>query len=894
MSVPTGSTGELVSTGSLETAGQLAVRALELVDADPRVAESTATEAVTRSRAERDAGARSTGLRALGLARKRLGDLDGALALLRRAVATAERAALPATAAEARMSLAYALLDRGSTAAALRQADRAATTLRGTAAARLLAQRALILQRAGRLDEAAAAFAQALPVLARAGDALWEARLRNNRGVLHAYAGRLRAAETDLQRAAALYEGLGQPLAAAEATWNLGFAAARAGDLPAALARYDTTEAAYRLTGLPAPELLYDRAELLLSAALPGEAVVAAGTAATIMTQLGTATNLAEVQLLQAKAALAQGDHGLARTLSDGAAATFRRQHRTGWDLVARYVGLRAAAESGTAGDGEVRAGQRLATALAAAGWTDLALDVRLITARAALGLDRRGVAEKQLRVASAARHRGPVDVRVRAWHAEALLRSGSGSRRGVNAALDAGLRALDRHRAGLGATELRVHAAAHGQDLIALGLRLAVQAADAERTLAWTERWRAWSLRLPPVRPPRDGDLAGLLTDLRRVSADLEAGLLEQRPGVAGLRREQAQLEDAIRARARHTPGDRHSGPRPPVGLPALADALGRRALVTYATVEDQLYAVVLVEGRATLHHLGAVADPVADLAVVQFGLRRLAGGGATAASRAAALRSVTAAADRLDRVVLAPLRTGVADRPLVVVPSSALPGLPWSLLPTAAGRPITVAPSATTWAVAAGRPAPDPRGRGVLVCGPGLTAAPAEIAALAGVHPDAVALTGPAATVDAVSAALDGAQWAHLATHGRLRTDNPLFSALELADGRLTVYDLELLRRAPRLVVLSACQSGVGAARAGGETLGLANALLALGTRTLVATTLPVSDQATATLMLALHAGLARGRPVAEALAAAQVATGGDPEGRAAAAAFGCLGAG
>lgn len=876
-----------------KSAAALAARALDLVGADPQEAQRTASEAIARSRTDKDPAARSTGLRALGLARKRLGDLDEALAVLRRAVHTAERAGLPAVAAEARMSLAFALLDKGSMAAALRQADRAATTLRGTAAARLLAQRALILQRAGRLDEANEAFRKALPVLNRAGDLLWEARLRNNRGLLHAYAGRLRAAEVDLRRAATLYEQLEQPLAAAEATWNLGFAAARGGDLPAALARYDATEAAYRKTGLPAPELLHDRAELLLSAALPGEAVQAAGTAAAIMTELGTATNLAEVQLLQAKAALALGDHELAGRQAGQAAATFRRQGRTGWDLVARYVVLRAQAESGAAGLAEVGAGQRLAEALAASGWTDLALDVRLITARAAVTAGRPRVARAQLQAASAARSRGPVDVRVRAWHAEALLRATNGSRQGVWAALDAGLRALDQHRAGLGATELRVHAAAHGQELTEYGLSLAVGDADPGRVLQWTERYRAWTSRLPPVRPPQDGELAELLTQLRRVSGELEARLLDQRPGVAGLRREQTRLEEAIRARAHQVPGDRHSGPPPPLGLEALAQRLGTRALLAFATVGDDVYVVALVDGRATLHHLGGVAQAAADLDVVHFVLRRLAGGTATVASRTAALAAARAGAARLDARLLGPVSARIAGRALVVVPTRTLHGLPWSLLASTAGCPITVAPSATTWAGAAARPAPDPAGPAVLVCGPGLTAAQGEISALAATHPGAVCLTGNHATVQAVSTAMDGAHWAHLATHGRLRTDNPLFSSLEVADGRLTVYDLELLRRAPRLVVLSACQSGVGAARAGEETLGLATALLALGTRSLVATMLPVSDEATAELMLAMHARLAS-RSVAEALAEAQTATSGTPEGLAAAGAFSCLGAG
>src|SRR5207245_3953769 len=139
------------------------------------------------------------------------------------------------------------------------------------------------------------------------------------------------------------------------------------------------------------------------------------------------------------------------------------------------------------------------------------------------------------------------------------------------------------------------------------------------------------------------------------------------------------------------------------------------------------------------------------------------------------------------------------------------------WGLLPSLTDRPVTVAPSAATWLHAAGPATP---GTGdVFAAGPGLPAARTEVAAIARHDPTATTLLGKHATVPAVLAALDGADLAHIAAHGVLRTDNPLLSAIELADGPLTVYDLERISRAPRTVVLPACQSGVNAVRAGDE---------------------------------------------------------------------------
>ncbi|HEX5801004.1 MAG TPA: CHAT domain-containing protein, partial [Gaiellaceae bacterium] len=139
-----------------------------------------------------------------------------------------------------------------------------------------------------------------------------------------------------------------------------------------------------------------------------------------------------------------------------------------------------------------------------------------------------------------------------------------------------------------------------------------------------------------------------------------------------------------------------------------------------------------------------------------------------------------------------------------------------------------------------------------------------------------------------------LDGAGIAHLAAHGSFRADNPLFSSLELADGPLTVYDLESLAEAPSLCVLSACDSGLSEVRAGDELMGLTATLLALGSSTIVASVVAVPDEASTALMSAFHGRLATGTPPAEALVHAQAAVADGDEGVVASAGFVCFGAG
>jgi hypothetical protein len=231
---------------------------------------------------------------------------------------------------------------------------------------------------------------------------------------------------------------------------------------------------------------------------------------------------------------------------------------------------------------------------------------------------------------------------------------------------------------------------------------------------------------------------------------------------------------------------------------------------------------------------------------------------------------------AEALQRAVLDPIASQVGDRALVVVPTGILMTAPWALLPFCAGRPVTVAPSATTWVAAARTRRPGPV---VLVAGPGNQRGEAETADIASLYPGATVLTGDPATT---LTALDGAGLAHIAAHGRHEAENALFSALDLHGGPLLGYDLQRLQNPPPLVVLSSCELGLTEVRPGDETFGLASALLAAGTTTVVASVARVADDAAHDVMVSFHRALAAGHPPATALA-----------GTAAGTSFVCLGA-
>jgi CHAT domain-containing protein len=177
-------------------------------------------------------------------------------------------------------------------------------------------------------------------------------------------------------------------------------------------------------------------------------------------------------------------------------------------------------------------------------------------------------------------------------------------------------------------------------------------------------------------------------------------------------------------------------------------------------------------------------------------------------------------------------------------------------------------------------------------LVAGADLAHARREVETLGPLHRRPVSLVDGDATVDAVLHHLEGKRLAHFASHGIFRADNPLFSALLLADGGLNVYSIQRLHRPPAIVVLSACDSGLSKAHPGNELMGLLAGLLGGGTSTVIASIglFPDSEE-TIEVMREIHRRLTRGEGAAESLAAV-VAAGGPTS--AAAMSLVCFGAG
>ncbi len=136
---------------------------------------------------------------------------------------------------------------------------------------------------------------------------------------------------------------------------------------------------------------------------------------------------------------------------------------------------------------------------------------------------------------------------------------------------------------------------------------------------------------------------------------------------------------------------------------------------------------------------------------------------------------------------------------------------------------------------------------------------------------------LAGAQATVAKVGRAMVSHDLVHIVAHGKFRHDNPLWSTVELADGQLTVYELERLGRVPATMVLATCDSGVAGARGGAQLHGLAGTLLTMGARTIVAAIGVLPDTVeTRNTMITLHRDLVNGVSASASLARQRAALG------------------
>jgi tetratricopeptide (TPR) repeat protein len=317
-------------------------------------------------------------------------------------------------------------------------------------------------------------------------------------------------------------------------------------------------------------------------------------------------------------------------------------------------------------------------------------------------------------------------------------------------------------------------------------------------------------------------------------------------------------------------------------------SDSLARIVEMVRSTLDLERTSAAV--GRGSSHRKaraasGAIEAPASALATSESGRLGVRGETRSVLGRLAAIV--------LPEALVARLRVELPDAgDLVIVPHGALSLVPFGALPAGqSGEPLGLryavrfAPSLTALRTAEARVLP-PAGRerrrafarALVVGNPTMPAVPGlspggTLEALPSAEREArwvarrlgaPALIGPAATETAVAARLARAPLVHLATHAfaysseaKVRDSYVALGSDVSNDGLLTVGELLDDVRDPartlsaELVVLSACQTGLGQMRDAEGTVGFARALLARGANSVLVSLWSVSDVVTERLM-------------------------------------------
>jgi hypothetical protein len=461
---------------------------------------------------------------------------------------------------------------------------------------------------------------------------------------------------------------------------------------------------------------------------------------------------------------------------------------------------------------------------------------------------------------------RTSLEVGLLAHELRAAQAAATGRERDARRHAAAGLDLLDRNRRSFGSLDLQVSAAMRGIGLATTGLSSALRSRNHASVFDWSERARALTGFVLPLRPPPDPELAADLAELRVLRTAQPDGdwLASPRAALLSDRARQRQWSQTAAGarRGRASLGD------------AAAELVEGEVLVSYVFDGVELAALAVSPKRTELIGLdwaaaraalsGLRADLDMSAAVVREPMATVV------------RRGLDGRLDTLSRVLCAPIGRLLADaeRVLITAPG-VLAGVPWMMLPALRQRPISVASSVTAWIHDRSREVRAPSTAG-FASGPRVARGNEEVAAGSAAWRRAEVLSSGDATVAGLTALAAGVDVLHVAAHGRHAADNPMFSGLELADGTLFGYDIDLIPRVPDTVVLSACEVGRSSVRWGEEAVGMTRIWLHAGTRSVIAAPVVVADDNACELLGAVHEGLAAGTAPSVALAEASERTG------------------
>jgi CHAT domain-containing protein len=252
---------------------------------------------------------------------------------------------------------------------------------------------------------------------------------------------------------------------------------------------------------------------------------------------------------------------------------------------------------------------------------------------------------------------------------------------------------------------------------------------------------------------------------------------------------------------------------------------------------------------------------------------------------------KSVTELSPQLYTQLIKPIEASIRGKDLLIIPYGELHYMPFAALNDGQaylmqGRAIRYLPSALMLALAKPATSTSTDIKRMLILGNpdlgkselDLPSAQEEAQSLQGMFKDNSELfIRKAATESLLKDRIKEFSHIHVASHGEFFSANPLASRLRLSkdsrnDGELTVSEVYEMSINADLVMLSACETGLGKVSNGDDVIGLMRGFLYSGAKAVIGTLWEVDDEATADLSKRFYSNLRKGWSNAKALAEAQ----------------------
>lgn len=857
-----------------------------------------AEQAYRMAKSLRDPAALAEALRTKGHADHRSARYRRAAQNYSRAVRLLDSLGDEIGAARTRSSALQSLMYAGRLDEALAWADQARRTfaLAGEELrlARLETNVGTLLYRQDRHAEALAAYQRALPGLRHAGDAESVAITLRNMAVAFLATLEFEEALRCFGESREAFLRLNLPILASEIDDNIAYLHFLEGDYREAIKLYQATRSREGQNPHKAAISLLDQSDLYLEINLFQEAVHLAAQAVDRFSHLGLRPEMARSLQNLGLAHLHLGNVQLSLQALHRARRVLAREKNSLWSALTDLSRALAMSSAGRAG-----AGLKLARAaraeLLGSSLSAKSVLATVIAARLELRCGNTGAA------------------RTLAAEARSLVGAGNAPHLLLSADLVAGEAALaDGDRPAAHAALLSAHALAEGlrQGLARDELQLSfledkrviyeglaslhLEAGEPATAFQFVEQAKSRSLsealfRSRPARTsdsPKEEAIEGPRRKLHRLHRQLDQLEAQPRPANSPILvefRRQAELYERELATAlagRTDPPAGESAPAPTATLAAVQERLAPgAAFLQYFQLHGRLVLLAVHAQGVRYFELGSPSEVARESRLLRFQLSRGAPGWGHAPDDLEWQAATNRHLEALYELLIGPAGGWLPAGPWLVAPHRDLHRIPFHALrkngrSLIEDRTLTYTPSAGVWLQCLARPRVE-AGAGALIL-----AVPdeqsrfigAEAAAVARLLPGAELYIGSSATLDRLRGTA-ARRLIHVASHGVFRADNPAFSAIRLADTRLSLLDLRELPLQSELVTLSGCATGVHESAGADEIVGLARGVLLAGARAAQLSLWPVNDESTAQYMVAFYEAWRSGIGAPEALRSAML---------------------